>query len=113
MGGVAPAASNSVCHVSGYRRAQRGSYALEFALVFVVFFLVLYGILTYGLVFLAQNSVTLAAQDGARKVLQWQAGTTSLAARANAGRDTAVNIASWMSSMSVAPIKVAVCGSGG
>ncbi|MDX3985416.1 MAG: TadE/TadG family type IV pilus assembly protein [Achromobacter sp.] len=79
----------------------------------MVFFLVLYGILTYGLVFLAQNSVTLAAQDGARKVLQWQAGTTSLAARANAGRDTALNIASWMASMSAAPIKVAVCGSGG
>jgi Flp pilus assembly protein TadG len=79
----------------------------------VVFFLVFYGILTYGLVFLAQNSVTLAAQDGARKVLQWQAGSASLAARANAGRDTALDIAQWMSSMSSAPIKVAVCGSGG
>lgn len=79
----------------------------------MVFFLVFYGILTYGLVFLAQNSVTLAAQDGARKVLQWQAGTASLAARANAGRDTALDIAQWMSSMSSAPIKVAVCGSGG
>jgi len=78
-----------------------------------VFFLVLYGILTFGLAFLAQNSLTLAAQDGARKVLQWQAGTTSLTARANAGRDTALDIAQWVSSMSSAPIKVAVCSSGG
>ncbi|MEN5163169.1 TadE/TadG family type IV pilus assembly protein [Achromobacter sp. PAB15] len=79
----------------------------------MVFFLVLYGILTFGLAFLAQNSLTLAAQDGARKVLQWQAGTTSLTARANAGRDTALDIAQWVSSMSSAPIKVAVCGNGG
>lgn len=79
----------------------------------MVFFLVLYGILTFGLAFLAQNSVTLAAQDGARKVLQWQAGTTSLTARANAGRDMALDRASWISSMSAAPVKVAVCGSSG
>lgn len=79
----------------------------------MVFFLVLYGILTFGLAFLAQNSVTLAAQDGARKVLQWQPGTTSLTARANAGRDTALNISQWIASMSSAPVKVAVCGSGG
>lgn len=75
--------------------------------------MVLYGILTYSLVFLAQNSVTLAAQDGARAVLQWQAGTTSLAARANAGRDTALSIAGWIASMSSAPVKVAVCSSSG
>ncbi|WYX21827.1 TadE family protein [Achromobacter xylosoxidans] len=37
-----------------------------------------YAILTYALVFTAQHSVTLAAQDGARKVLQWQPGAASL-----------------------------------
>ena len=52
----------------------------------MVFFLVFYAILTYALVFTAQHSVTLAAQDGARKVLQWQPGAASLAVRANAGR---------------------------
>ena len=72
-----------------------------------------YGILTYSLVFAAQHSITLAAQDGARKVLQWQAGTPSLTARANAGRDTALALANWVSTMSSAPVKVAVCGSTG
>lgn len=78
-----------------------------------MFFLVLYGLLTFALAFLAQNSVTLAAQDGARKVLQWQAGTTSLTARANAGRDTALDVSQWIASMSASQVKVAVCGSGG
>lgn len=78
-----------------------------------MFFLVLYSILTFGLAFLAQNSVTLAAQDGARKVLQWQPGTASLTARANAGRDAALDISRWIASLSASPIRVAVCGSGG
>jgi Flp pilus assembly protein TadG len=79
----------------------------------VVFFLVFYGILTYPLVAAAQNSVALAAQDGARKVLQWQAGTPSLAARASAGRDTALRRAEWISAVSASPVQVAVCGSSG
>ncbi|MBD9380561.1 MULTISPECIES: TadE/TadG family type IV pilus assembly protein [Achromobacter] len=86
---------------------------MEFALVFVVFFLVFYGILTYSLVVAAQHSVTLAAQDGARKVLQWQAGSASLTARADAGRDSALYQAEWISTMSAAPVQVAVCGSAG
>ncbi|KAG0771683.1 hypothetical protein G6F22_016279 [Rhizopus arrhizus] len=62
-----PSSPNSVRRVYGSRRAQRGVYALEFGLVFVVFFLVFYAILTYSLVAAAQQSVTLAALDGARK----------------------------------------------
>jgi Flp pilus assembly protein TadG len=77
----------------------------------VVFFLVFYGILTYSLVAAAQNSVALAAQDGARKVLQ--AGTPALAARASAGRDTALRRAEWISAVSASPVQVAVCGSSG
>ncbi|MGE8680329.1 MAG: TadE/TadG family type IV pilus assembly protein [Achromobacter marplatensis] len=88
-------------------------YALEFGLVFVVFFLVFYAILTYSLVAAAQQSVTLAAQDGARKILQWQSGTPSLTVRANAGRDAALYQAQWISSMSAAGVQVAVCGSSG
>jgi len=86
---------------------------VEFALVFVVFFLVFYGILTYSLVVAAQHSVTLAAQDGARKILQWQPGTASLAARAEAGRESALSQAAWISAMSTGPVQVAVCGSAG
>ncbi|MBB1593733.1 TadE/TadG family type IV pilus assembly protein [Achromobacter sp. UMC46] len=79
----------------------------------MVFFLVFYAILTYSLVAAAQQSVTLAAQEGARKVLQWQEGTPSLAVRANAGRDAALYQAQWISSMSASAVQVAVCGSTG
>jgi Flp pilus assembly protein TadG len=78
-----------------------------------VFFLLFYGILTYSLVAAAQNSVALAAQDGARKILQWQGGAASLAARAGAGRDTALQRAEWISTLSASPVRVAVCGSAG
>ena len=67
----------------------------------MVFFLVFYAILTYSLVAAAQQSMALAAQDGARKVLQWQDGQTPLTVRANAGRDAALYQAQWISSMSV------------
>ncbi|MGV2909401.1 TadE/TadG family type IV pilus assembly protein [Achromobacter sp. AGC25] len=89
-------------------------YAVEFGLVFVVFFLVFYAILTYSLVAAAQQSVTLAAQEGARKILQWQEGEpSSMTTRANAGRDAALYQAQWISSMSAAGVQVAVCGSTG
>ena len=53
------------------RRAQRGAYALEFALVFPVLFLLVYGIFTYGLIFTAQQSLSLAAEEGARAMLRY------------------------------------------
>ncbi|AKP89694.1 pilus assembly protein [Achromobacter xylosoxidans] len=79
----------------------------------MVFFLVFYAILTYALVFTAQHSVTLAAQDGARKVLQWQPGAASLTVRANAGRDIALDRSGWITTMSSAAVAVAVCGATG
>lgn len=54
------------------RRMERGVYAVEFAIVFPVFFLLFYGILTFGLIFTAQQSLTLAAEDGARATLRYQ-----------------------------------------
>jgi len=54
---------------------QKGAYAVEFAFVFVIFFLVLYGMITYGLIFAAQQSMNFAAESGARAGLQWQSGS--------------------------------------
>lgn len=54
------------------RRRQRGVYALEWALVFVVFFMLLYAILGFGLGFLVRESMQWAAEDGARAALQFQ-----------------------------------------
>ncbi|MBJ2157084.1 TadE/TadG family type IV pilus assembly protein [Variovorax sp. IB41] len=47
---------------------QRGVAAIEFALVFVVLFGVLYGLATFGAVLYIQQTVTRASEEGARAV---------------------------------------------
>lgn len=48
------------------RQSQQGLSALEFALVFPLFFLVLYMAIAYGLIFAAQQSMNYAAETMAR-----------------------------------------------
>jgi Flp pilus assembly protein TadG len=50
------------------RRHQRGVAAVEFALVFTVLFLVVYGLATFGAVLYTQQAVSRSAEDGARAV---------------------------------------------
>nr|WP_133649467.1 TadE family protein [Paraburkholderia flava] len=81
------------CGVSG--RTQRGATAVEFALVFPLFFTVLYAIVTYSLIFVAQQNLTLASEEGARAALNYQKATTVAAAvglRAAAACTTATNM---------------------
>lgn len=47
-------------------RRQAGIAAVEFALVFVVIFMIFYGIATFGAVLYTQQAVSRAAEDGAR-----------------------------------------------
>lgn len=47
-------------------RIQRGVAAIEFALVFSVLVLVLYGVATFGAVLYIQQAIARAAEDGAR-----------------------------------------------
>ncbi|KKW68981.1 pilus assembly protein TadE [Lampropedia cohaerens] len=54
------------------RSRQRGVYALEWAIIFPVFFMLLYAIISYGLTFLVRESMQWAAEDGARAVLRYQ-----------------------------------------
>ncbi|NPT59495.1 TadE/TadG family type IV pilus assembly protein [Paraburkholderia elongata] len=66
-------------------RAQRGSTAIEFALLFPLFFTVLYVIVTFSLIFVAQQNLTLAAEEGARAALNWQSNTSLQNALVNRG----------------------------
>lgn len=50
------------------RALQRGVAAIEFALVFVVLFSVVYAVATFGAVLYTQQAVTRAAEEGARAV---------------------------------------------
>ncbi|MNR82739.1 TadE-like protein [compost metagenome] len=63
-------------------KKQKGAAAIEFAFVFPVFFLIFYGIVTYGIIFVAQQSITLAAAEGARAALRFA--TTDTVREANA-----------------------------
>jgi Flp pilus assembly protein TadG len=45
---------------------QRGSVLVEFALVFVLFVLVIYAVICFGVILSAKNSITHAAAEGAR-----------------------------------------------
>lgn len=81
------------------RAARRGSAAIEFAIVFPVFFFVLYAIVTYSMVFLTQQSLTAAAEEGARAALVWQqAGSAggALSARAQQACARATSVVSWL-----------------
>ena len=66
-------------------RRCSGSAAVEFALVFPLLFLVLYGIVTYSVLFVAEQNLTLAAEEGARAALNYQSASSVAAALAARG----------------------------
>ena len=63
---IALPASNFRCAARAAR--QRGIAAIEFALIFSVLFVVMYGIATFGAVLYIQQVVSRAAEDGARAI---------------------------------------------
>jgi Flp pilus assembly protein TadG len=50
----------------GSKRDERGSVLVEFSLVFALFVFLIYGLITFGVILAAKNSVTHAAAEGAR-----------------------------------------------
>lgn len=76
-----PLTRTQVCRL----RAQRGATAIEFAMLFPLFFIILYAIVTFSLIFVAQQNLTLAAEEGARAALNWQANTSMQTALVNRG----------------------------
>ncbi|MBB4223606.1 TadE/TadG family type IV pilus assembly protein [Variovorax guangxiensis] len=73
--------------------AQRGAYAVEFALVFLIFFALLYGIISYGMLFAFRLGLQNAAEDGARAALRYQ---TDFPARAAQAQAVAAAQANWL-----------------
>lgn len=76
--------------------------------MFVVFFVILYALLTYGLMFAAQQSLNLAAQDGARRMLRVQANDSVVQRWANAS-SLAQQQTRWISSMGGTPVAFSLC----
>ncbi|NTZ82148.1 pilus assembly protein [Burkholderia metallica] len=104
---------------SGMRRRERGATAIEFALMLPVFFLILYAIITYGMIFAAQQNLTLAATEGARAALNYQqvgaaasvqaAQQAALAARAQAACTAATNLTTWLKGATCSPTQQGNC----
>ena len=75
------------------RQRQRGVYALEWAIIFVVFFMLLYAIISFGLGYLVRQSMQWAVEDGARAALQFEPQRATR--KANAKKAIAGNLA-WL-----------------
>ncbi|MBN3814451.1 TadE family protein [Paraburkholderia sp. Ac-20347] len=94
-------ATNSSCEAKPLTRLQRqrGAAAVEFAIAFPLFFLVLYAIITFCMIFLVQHSLTAASADGARAALVYvnaQDTATALSGRAQAACARALQGVTWL-----------------
>jgi Flp pilus assembly protein TadG len=78
----------------GMMRREDGVAAVEFAIVSMVFLLMLFGILTYGYIFGLSQSLNHAAEEGARAAVS----TTSDSAAITKAHDTALSRLSWLGS---------------
>lgn len=87
---------------------QQGAYAIEFALTFFLFFLLLYAVLTYGLIFVAQQTLNRAAETGARSMLSWQ--QTGLKGRTASARERIESSSRWLG---VDTVQIAICSEAG
>ena len=72
---------------------QRGATAVEFAIIFPLFFVICYGIICFGMIFVIQQSLTFAASEGARAGLNY---APDLATRTAKAQATAQNVVGWL-----------------
>lgn len=79
---------------------QRGVAALELALVFPVLFLMMYGLLSYGLIFAAQHSLAQSAAEGARAALRFDSLNDAEASRTTAACTMAKQGVRWLEQVS-------------
>ena len=114
----------------GMPTRQRGMAAIEFALVSGVFFLMFYFVVTYGAVFVVQQSLSRAAAEGARALLTSEFApsatapglrVSSVVAPEQLARDAAARVVAWLSDFrqtrsqpAIAPVVTAApsCASG-
>lgn len=80
---------------------QKGAATLEFAFLFVIFFAVLYGIVSYSLMLMVRQGLVHAASEGARASVQLDPGSFTSVANYQAAVETVVKDAvlrdiAWM-----------------
>ncbi|MGE5469493.1 MAG: TadE/TadG family type IV pilus assembly protein [Bacteroidota bacterium] len=85
----------------GQRGKERGSAVIEFAGVFLMFFLVMYGIVAYGIIFAIRHSLTQAVNEGARAAV---ADVGGLDVRKKLAEDTAATAIAWLGTRAPVPV---------
>lgn len=98
------------------RCRQRGATAMEFGLIFPALFLLIYGTLSFALMFTARMGLQHAAEEGVRSAMTFRVagqadptGTTQLTLRRNAARTTALQQASWIARWAPVTVDTRVC----
>jgi len=81
-------------------RREKGTAAIEFALVFVLFFMVMYGLVAFGLVFAVKHTITQAANEGARAAVKDVGGLDARIAQAKVSATKAV---AWLGARAPVP----------
>lgn len=84
-----------------FKKKCKGVAALEFALVFPILFLMLYGILSYSLIFTMQHSLSLAAAEGGRAAVRFVGSQDVLEVRINAACNQVKESLNWLSQVGV------------
>jgi Flp pilus assembly protein TadG len=74
------------------RRSERGAAAVEFAIVAIPFFLLLYGLVVFGMALAVKQSVTNAAAEGARAAV----GITNEAAAELKAQEVVASRLDWL-----------------
>ena len=98
---------------------KKGAAAIEFAIIFPIFFIIFYAVVTYGLIFAAQQTLTLAAAEGARAAVRYPSNASigantkaaQLQARLVAACNTAGIATDWLKKMG-AGLGSAACSTG-
>lgn len=80
---------------------KNGVAAIEFALIFPVLFLMLYGLITYSIIFAVQHSLNLAAAEGARASVRYQSQKDDEQMRITAACQAIEHNLSWIKGLGV------------
>lgn len=87
-------------------RCQRGVYAIEFAMVFLIFFTLLYAVICYGMLFAFRLGLQNAAEDGARAALRYQ---SSIENRWKHAEQVAYAQSRWMPGIRKEDVSARIC----
>lgn len=91
-------ANRQSARVSGQGKTQRGAAAIEFAAIFIVFFAVFYGTVSYGLPMLLMQQFNHAATEAVRHVVAINPTSTGFANAQTQARNIVGQRLGWMPS---------------